>query len=255
MKASLPFPKARAKRLEPVDPLRLDARERRVAHMAAAVLLGYPDADARAAAATVRSAVEGLPEPVRERLAPLAARIAEADDAELHALQSDYVDTFDLKRRCALYLTYYVAGDTRRRGHALVRFVEAYRAAGFEVEGGELPDYLPTALECSARAEGPAADVAAALLAAHREGLEVLRSALAQQGSPWAPVVEAVCLTLGPVDERTAARVAELVVAGPPAELVGLSGYGDDDGLTPVAPAVAGAVGLQGHTGGELPWT
>ena len=184
MMTHLPLPRSRPRPLDPLTPLRLGARERRVAHMAAAVLLGYPDDDARAAAATVRAAVADLPGPVRERLEPLAARIAEASDAELAALQASYVETFDLRRRCALYLTYYVAGDTRRRGHALVRFVEAYRAAGFEVEGGELPDYLPTALECSARAEGPAADVAAALLAAHREGLEVLRSALAQQGSP-----------------------------------------------------------------------
>lgn len=240
MKATLPFPRSRTRRLDPVAPLRLDARERRVAHMAAAVLLGYPGDDARAAAGTVLAAVGGLPAEVRERLEPLAARIAGADDGGLHALQSAYVDTFDLKRRCALYLTYYVAGDTRRRGHALVRFVEAYRAAGFEVTDGELPDYLPTALECSARAEGPAADVAAALLAAHREGLEVLRSALTQQGSAWAPVVEAVCLTLGPVDEATAARVSELVMAGPPAELVGLSGYGDDGDVDP---------------GGAVPWT
>ena len=214
----------------PLTPLRLSARERRVAHMAAAVLLGYPDDDARAAAATVRAAVGDLPGPVRERLEPLAARIAQAPDAELAALQAAYVETFDLKRRCALYLTYYVAGDTRRRGHALVRFVEAYRAAGFEVAAGELPDYLPTALECSARAQGPAAQVAAALLAAHREGIEVLRSALTQQGSPWAPVVEAVCLSLGPVSEATAARVAELVMAGPPAELVGLAGFGAGPG-------------------------
>ena len=33
-----------------------------------------------------------------------------------------YVQTFDLRRRCALYLTYYRYGDTRKRGLAMVAF-------------------------------------------------------------------------------------------------------------------------------------
>jgi nitrate reductase delta subunit len=240
MMTTLPTPGRRARLLPPLAPVSLTDDQRRVAHMAAALLLAYPDDATRAAAPTVRSAVAGLPAEVRDRLDPLAAALEGADSAHgeaLRALQAEYVATFDLKRKCALYLTYYRAGDTRRRGHALVRFVEAYRAAGFEVASDELPDYLPTALELSAQARGESAKVAAALLAAHREGIEVLRSALAQLHSPWTAVVEAVCLTLGPVDERTADRVAELVLAGPPAELVGLSGYG--------APDVEGG----------LPWT
>jgi nitrate reductase delta subunit len=31
-----------------------------------------------------------------------------------------YVQTFDLRRRCALYLTYYRYGDTRKRGMAMI---------------------------------------------------------------------------------------------------------------------------------------
>ncbi|ACZ30846.1 nitrate reductase molybdenum cofactor assembly chaperone [Xylanimonas cellulosilytica DSM 15894] len=229
MMTTLPTPGLRSRLLTPLNPVSLGDAQRRTAHMAAAVLLAYPDDAARATAPTVQAALAGLPAAVRERLEPLAAAIADADDDALRALQADYVATFDLKRKCALYLTYYRAGDTRRRGHALVRFVEAYRAAGFELDSEELPDYLPTVLELSAQAQGEGAKVAAALLAAHREGIEVLRSALAQLTSPWTAVVEAVCLTLGPVDEATAERVAELVLAGPPAELVGLSGYGASD--------------------------
>ena len=33
-------------------------------------------------------------------------------------------------------------GDTRKRGEALLEFAAAYKAAGCEVDGGELPDYL-----------------------------------------------------------------------------------------------------------------
>lgn len=130
------------------------------------------------------------------------------------------MSTFDLKRRCALYLTYYSSGDTRRRGMALVTFVEAYRACGWEPREDELPDYLPTALELSARDPGPIAD---ALLGTHRDGIEVLRSALHSVPSPYAHLLDAVCLTLPAVDAATAERFSALVQAGPPSEMVGLS--------------------------------
>lgn len=237
----LPRPGVRARALEPLAPVRLDDGGRRVAHMAASVLLAYPDDATLAAAATVRDAVVGLPEPVRSRLDGLAAALTQTDPGEL---QADYVATFDLKRRCSMYLSYYAAGDTRRRGASLVRFVEAYRAAGWETTGTELPDYLPTVLELSARGDADGARIAASLLAAHRDGIEVLRSALAALGSRWTAGIEAVCLTLPPVDAATAERVAQLVTSGPPAELVGLAGYGDEPG--PTGPA-------EGR--GGLPWT
>ncbi|MFE5337935.1 nitrate reductase molybdenum cofactor assembly chaperone [Isoptericola sp. NPDC056573] len=243
--AFLPRPGVRAKRLDPLAPVPLPDGDRAVAHMAASVLLAYPDDATLAAAPTVRDAVAALPAPVRDRLAGLATTLLDADGPDdVAALQARYVATFDLKRRCAMYLSYYAAGDTRKRGAALVRFVEAYRAAGFETTGDELPDYLPTVLELSARGGPDGARIAGALLAAHRDGIEVLRSALAAQRSPWTAAVEAVSLTLPPVDAATAERVADLVAAGPPAELVGLSGYGASG---------AGDTGY-GDEGKDLPW-
>ena len=61
-----------------------------------------------------------------------------------------YVETFDLRRRCALYLTYYRYGDTRKRGMAMLTFKAAYRAAGLEPLDDELPDYLPLVLDFAA---------------------------------------------------------------------------------------------------------
>jgi nitrate reductase delta subunit len=60
------------------------------------------------------------------------------------------------------------------------------------------------------------------LLLAHRAGLELLRLALLEAGSPWAGVVTSVCATLPPLrgDETTA--VARLAAQGPPAEEVGV---------------------------------
>ncbi|WP_454042640.1 nitrate reductase molybdenum cofactor assembly chaperone [Cellulosimicrobium sp. Marseille-Q8652] len=224
-----------------VAPVPTTAAQRRTAHMAASLLLAYPDDDVLAAAVAVRPALPGLPVPVAERLGAFcdvldrAASGADGPDG-LRELQARYVATFDLKRKCSMYLSYYAAGDTRRRGIALVRFVEAYRAAGWELAartaagGPELPDYLPTVLEFSARTTGDDATIAAGLLGAHRDGIEVLRAALADTGSPWAVVVEAVCLTLPPLDEATERRYEALVTAGPPSEMVGL------EGLAPFGP-------------------
>lgn len=209
-----------------LTPVAASGTQRRTAHMAASVLLAYPDADVLDAAVAVRASTPGLPAPVRGRLDAFCDLLtASADVTGLRELQARYVATFDLKRKCSMYLSYYAAGDTRRRGTALVAFVEAYRAAGWEVTGSELPDYLPTVLEFSARTEGDDATIAAGLLASHRDGIEVLRTALESMASPWTGLVEAVCLTLPPLDERTQQRYVELVTAGPPAELVGMEPF------------------------------
>ena len=44
----------------------------------------------------------------------------------LPELQADYVETFDTRRRCNLFLTYFAHGDTRKRGMALLRFKQTY---------------------------------------------------------------------------------------------------------------------------------
>jgi len=204
---SLPF-------LEPVD---AHPRERAVAHMAASLLLEYPTQELRDRHALLRDATGILSDPVA---AAFTRYLDAADALDLDAQQAHYVETFDLRRRCALYLTYYAAGDTRRRGMALVTFVEAYRACGWVPRDDELPDHLPTVLELSSRDPGPVADT---LLGSHRAGIELLRSALHHVETPYAHVLDAVCLTLPAVDEATAARFEELVSSGPPTETVGLS--------------------------------
>lgn len=60
------------------------------------------------------------------------------------------METFDLRRRCALDLTYYRYGETRKRGTAMLAFKAAYRAAGLEPSDGELPDYLLLVLDVAA---------------------------------------------------------------------------------------------------------
>lgn len=198
-------------------PVSLNGAQRSTVHMLASLLLDYPDMQWHERLDVFEASAATLPKAVAE---PLQRFIVRAREIGASGLQQMYVTTFDLKRKCSLYLSYYATGDTRRRGTALVTFLDAYRAAGWEFDAAELPDYLPAVLEFSARSRS---DVADAVLAAHREGIEVLRAALEGMDSPWADIVRAITLSLPKVDQRTRERVLALVSEGPPTETVGLS--------------------------------
>ncbi len=220
-----------------LPPLRLSKDERAGIHMLASLLLDYPDAGWFARIDRLRPHIAGLPAPVAELF---DAFVTDAEEAGPLEWQRRYVRTFDLKRKCSLYLSYYATGDTRRRGTALVTFLEAYRAAGWEFDADDLPDFLPAVLEFSARSDSEIAD---ALIASHREGIEVLRAALEGMDSPWARVVRAITLSLPPIDARTRERFLDLVNEGPPTETVGLSFLG---GLPPFSPQAGSTPFVQG---------
>ncbi|TFC25686.1 nitrate reductase molybdenum cofactor assembly chaperone [Cryobacterium sp. TMT2-18-3] len=213
-----------------ITALPLSAEDGRMAHMAASILLDYPNQERRARFGAVATSVTLLPDPLRHAF---EAFLTKADAMTQQELEIHFTATFDLKRKCCPYLSYYAAGDTRRRGMALVRFVEAYRAAGWEVAADELPDYLPMVLEFSARSDSP---IAQELLAAHRDGIEVLRMALEAVPSPYAHIVEAVSLSLPKIDEETRQRYLNLVNEGPPTETVGMTFLGN---LKPFSPSGA----------------
>lgn len=138
-----------------------------------------------------------------------------------------YVATFDLRRRCALYLTYYRHGDTRKRGMALLEFKAAYRAAGFEPTDAELPDHLPLVLEFAALS--PRGEK---LLRRHRADLELLRRALDDANTPYADLVTAVCARLPRPGRRDLVLIQQAWEAGPPAEEVGLEPFAPPEYLT-----------------------
>lgn len=205
---------------------------------ACSLLLDYPTAELIAALDQVDALVPGHPE-----LAPLLDHLRRTP---LRDLQEEYVATFDHTRKCALYLTYFSYGDTRRRGVALLSFKQAYRAAGAEWDEdcGELPDHLCAVLQFGATVDQ---DAGRRLLLDHRAGLEMLRLALTGwrrtegrgTGSPWLAAVAAVCHTLPPLqgDERDAVR--RLVEQGPPAEEVGLDPYGSTPVIATTIPVGA----------------
>ena len=183
---------------------------------AAALCLDYPDEQWRTQLPLLEQAVAQLPGLPLGRFVRHATRTGGAE------LARHYVETFDLRRRCCLYLTYYTYGDTRDRGMALLQFSSAYRAAGFTVASGELPDHL--AVVCEFAARRPAAGLR--LLQRHRVGLDLLAIALRDAGSPYADVVETVRALLPAASEEQLEAAMDLARSGPPAEEVGLEPFG-----------------------------
>jgi nitrate reductase delta subunit len=193
------------------------ARDQAVVLQAASVCLRYPDAALLTLMPVVRDAVAALPPShPRERLGSFLDTVA-ATTPERAA--QHYVEVFDTRRRCCLYLTWWTDGETRRRGAALAALKQRFRASGAEFADPELPDFLPAILEFAATVDLPGG---LTLLQEHRPGLELLRLALLDAATPYAAPVEAVCALLpGPSPADVAAAKA-LARNGPPREQVGL---------------------------------
>ena len=195
------------------------SRQPTLAWQAQSLLLGYPGDGLAGRLDLLRDVAAAAGPRVG---GPLLRFLDHAASTAPYELAADYVATFDHRKRCCLYLTYYAHGDTRKRGMALLRLKQRYAAAGLRLAGDELPDHLAVMLEFAAAA-GPAAG--RALLLEHRAGLELLRLALHDIASPWAGVLDSVSATLPALggDERQA--VARLAAQGPPEEQVGLAPF------------------------------
>jgi nitrate reductase delta subunit len=198
-------------------------RQRSLVHRIAALVLDYPDADLVARIPSMRTAAGGLDEPFRSLLGRVLDHL---DRTPVAQLEADYVATFDLRRRCSPYLTYYAYGDTRKRGIALLVFKQAYRLAGVQLTADELPDHLCVVLEFAATADP---DAGTRLLVEHRAGLELMRLALTDAGSAYADALAAVSATLPPLAGPDREAVARLAAEGPPNEDVGLEPFAPPD--------------------------
>lgn len=183
----------------------------------ASVLLQYPSPAVLDGVAELAVAARATPRGSREPFGRFIEWLRTTPDDEI---TPHYVETFDLRRRCALYLTYFRHGDTRNRGMAMLKFTSAYRIAGFEPPTNELPDYLPMVLEFASMS--PRGE---ALLSNHRADLELLRKALHEAQTPYADVLEAVCSALPGLGRRELAIVRTRYETGPPHEDVGLEPF------------------------------
>lgn len=192
----------------------------------AALLLDYPGEQTLAMLGELREAAAGLTAPGGPALVGFIDQILSTPPVELAA---HYVETFDLRRRHCLHLSYYAYGDTRKRGMALLRFKHAYRTAGAELGEHELPDHLPVVLEFAATVDPVAGR---RLLVEYLPVVELLRQSLQEAGSPYVAVPEAVCATLPELSVADRRRVAQLAAQGPPSEEVGLEPFEMDPMLT-----------------------
>jgi nitrate reductase delta subunit len=188
-------------------------------------VLRYPGPEVAAAHDELAREVGTLPEgPVRAAL----ERFLAGWTGDQTALAARYVETFDLRRRASLHLTYYAHGDTRERGMALLRLKKLYRAAGLPLQSTELPDHLPVMLAFAALAPSGHGE---ALLAEHRAAIELLRQSLHDLGSPYAHVLDAIAACLPPLSVTERGEVARLAREGPPDEAVGLEPYGPPEAM------------------------
>ncbi len=198
-------------------------RELALVYRVAALLLEYPDEALLASLPTLGQAAASLGQPYRGQLERVLGHLGSTPLTELAA---DYVATFDLRRRCCLYLTYYAYGDTRKRGQALLAFKQAYRAGEVELTDDELPDHLCVLLEFAATAD---LDSGRRLLLDHRAGLELLRLALGDSGSIYVEALNAISATLPALAGTDREAVARLAAEGPPGEDVGLEPFAPPD--------------------------
>lgn len=152
-------------------------------------VLSYPESEFQSAVRELIGAVDqddALPPIERGALLKLILEICEQDLLEA---QAAYVDLFDRSRSLSLHLFEHVHGESRDRGQAMVSLRERYMAAGFDLAGNELPDYLPLYLEFLA--ELPE-DEAREMLAQTAPILGAISERLKRRESPYAAAFDAL---------------------------------------------------------------
>lgn len=191
----------------------------RLVWQAASLLLAYPDEQRDERLDTAEALLAHVDGTAAQLLGRTVAALRATDPL---AAATEYVETFDMRRRSTMYLTYWTAGDTRNRGREMLAFASAYRESGVEPPRSEAPDHLPVVLEFAATVDPEAGR---RLLIEHRIPIDVLLGALTRAQSPYAHTVAAVCETLPPVTDQEVQRAHRLAEAGPPAESVGLQPF------------------------------
>lgn len=184
---------------------------------ALAALLGYPSPELRAHVAEIREALRAeavLPGAVLGALEPLLKRLRTGD---LLDLQADYSELFDRSRSLSLHLFEHVHGDNRERGQAMIDLGQQYVDAGFYLDSGELPDFIPVYLEYASCLE--AAD-ARELLAQPAHVFAALAERLDKRAALYAGIFHAlVALAGGQLDAEALHDLQEREPDEDPAKL------------------------------------
>lgn len=160
-----------------------------IALRALGAVLTYPREELRAALPEIAAVLEScaaIPPAAQQRLRELMRLLQRTDSFEL---EETYVDLFDRTRSLSLHLFEHVHGDSRERGAAMVDLKLTYERAGFQLRGGELPDFLPVLLEyLSCRPQEETLD----MLGDCAHILRLIGQRLVGRGSGYAAVFEAL---------------------------------------------------------------
>jgi len=162
-------------------------------------LLSYPTSEMRAALDEMAGLIERSPLIAPAERPGLLALIASLGEGDLLDAEERYCELFDRGRALSLHLFEHLHGESRDRGTAMVELKQLYRAAGFDLVGNELPDYLPVVLEYLSCRELPEARD---MLVDCAHILQVIARALIARQSNYAAVLQALLVIAGeqPVD-------------------------------------------------------
>lgn len=155
-------------------------------------LLLYPEPELVAALPEMQAGLDARPG-MRAALRPLLTHLAGED---LITLQQYYVQTFDRTPSHSLHLFEHIHGESRDRGQAMVDLMEEYKKHGLQMQGDELPDFVPLFLEFLSQLEGE--DKAGPLLGDAVHVLAHIGGKLAANGNVYACVFD-VLEQLSPV--------------------------------------------------------
>jgi nitrate reductase molybdenum cofactor assembly chaperone NarJ/NarW len=171
-----------------------------------AALLCYPGAEVRSHLVEMREILHRERSLPAERLDELDAFIGKLQRADPLDGEAEYVRLFDRGRAAALHLFEHVHGDSRDRGPAMIDLAQTYERAGLLLAPGELPDYLPVALEF-ASTQPPRE--ASAFLSEMAHILNAIFGALQKRASGYASVLGALLELAGEKALPVAAEAEE----------------------------------------------
>jgi nitrate reductase delta subunit len=177
----------------------------------AEVLLYPEDRDVAKLAAHAEAAGLAAPE-WRDAIEALMAS-PETDDSDI------YLETFEIGAKCPLYLGHYLFEEPRAcsgagvsgRNSYMIQLKNLYRHFGFDLQGGELPDYLPLMLDFLALTAGHPARKHRRLLVKQfmRPALPALCKKLREANNVYASVADIL-------EQLIQAELEQLAAAAPP---------------------------------------
>ncbi len=156
----------------------------RLVHKMVSRLLGYPDEALIGSLDEFESAAAKIPSGSKKALEDFLEGLRKTP---LIAIQEEYTGTFDLNQSTCLNLTFHRWGDDKKRSTALVDLKQMYRENGYDIDMGELPDYLPMILEFLSVCPDPARFP---VLEEYRGEISLLGTRLRDMGSRYALLFE-----------------------------------------------------------------